>query len=94
MGACQGEYPIAPTVCDELCHASDNITCGSWLENPVDCVLQCEAQRAPTAPDCDAQVWRVISCLRALPAGSNYCREPPCGEQYDALWQCQSVSAE
>lgn len=94
LAACQGEYPIAPTLCDELCHAQDNVKCGSWLENPAECVLQCEAVRVTNGPDCDQLTALVVSCLQALPPGNDYCRELPCSEQYDALWRCQSARAE
>jgi len=92
--ACQSEYPIAPTLCDELCHAQDNAGCGSWLDEPAECVLWCEALPVPNGPDCNAEIREVIACLQELTPGNDYCLAPPCGEQYAALWQCSSATAE
>jgi len=28
--SCEGDYPIAPTLCDDWCHTSEHVSCGNY----------------------------------------------------------------
>ncbi len=47
---CQGDYPIAPTACDEWCNASIEGDCFDY--DPAACVASCERQGLTSNPDC------------------------------------------
>jgi len=92
--ACQNEYPIEPTPCDDWCHATE--TCG-WSD-PADCVDACEEQGlTPQSPECRARWDEAIGCFNAAPEGA-VCRtmtmasgdEQDCSAEREAVWECAS----
>jgi hypothetical protein len=94
FGACQGDYPLAPSLCDDLCHAEDNVRCGDWLSDPAECVVQCEVLHQSSGHACDAEIRELLACLNALPDGNDYCYAQPCSDQYSAMWLCQPGPSE
>jgi hypothetical protein len=71
------EYPIAPTLCDELSHAQDNAGCGPLLDEPFRMrALVARHFPFPTVPIA-TRVSRVIACLQELTPGNDYCLAPP-----------------
>ncbi|MET0593348.1 MAG: hypothetical protein ABW133_11650 [Polyangiaceae bacterium] len=71
---CDQGYPIAPTLCDELCAAEHRLPCDGDLD-PASCVAQCEADRqsdpgvlqAGSPARCDRARTDLLACVRTLP---------------------------
>lgn len=89
--ACQGEYPIAPTACDEWCDATQGLTCGGFYD-PAGCVSECEEQNL-TGVACRAPFEVVLACFRDTPeAAATHCSDgfevPLCQDELQALYAC------
>jgi hypothetical protein len=92
--ACQGDYPIAPTVCDDWCRASDHVRCGDYSRDPAACVADCENFQKPSTPECMTKFRNVIDCLNQAPPTNDYCGQqaPVCAAEYAALVGCTGMS--
>jgi hypothetical protein len=64
--ACQNDYPLEPTPCDDWCYATERVACGN--SDPASCVAACEAEgSAPGPPEC-RELWEAaLSCYQQLP---------------------------
>lgn len=90
--ACQNDYPLEPTPCDDWCHAT--ATC-EWSD-PADCVALCEEEGLyPESPECRAAWDEAMRCLNALPAGaacngmtSATGEGQDCSAEQEAVWLC------
>jgi hypothetical protein len=91
---CQGEYPLAPTLCDEWCDATRGFSCDFY--DPAACVAECE-DRGYTRNEACTQVLRAaLGCVRETPRAASWqCSlsfpvgEPPCQAQFQALYECE-----
>jgi hypothetical protein len=63
--ACQSEYPIAPTACDEWCHVTRDFRCEFY--DPADCVWQCELRDLPWDGPCRVPFDAAMDCVRNSP---------------------------
>jgi hypothetical protein len=90
--ACQGGYPIAPTLCDDLCDAQDRVSCMYYLQDPAECVVSCESSYETSNHECDPALRAFIECLRHTPPGTNYCGTQPCQQESNDLNDCLSVN--
>jgi hypothetical protein len=88
--SCQGEYPIAPTLCDEWCHAAQTDDCG--FGGPASCVAACEREGL-TRADCRQQFDEALACYRGTPREELCFPHFPCSEQEGALRLCVSDPA-
>jgi len=93
--ACQNHYPLAPTLCDRWCAASERDACRVVL--PAECVVACEEERDhKQRPECDAQLLQLTECLDRLSDAQACARnqprsssEPrPCGAELQAYLDC------
>ena len=95
LGACQNDYPLEPTPCDDFCFATERVSCG--FNDPASCVAECEAQKtASPAPECQ-QAWQsMLDCYRALPdealcpwtSGAREFYQTPCSAESAAYYGC------
>ena len=92
LTSCQGEYPLAPTVCDYWCAAEQRGRCSR--DEPVECVGGCEKRRKERA-DCDVPRQALADCVNRLPESAFRCdegytsREPgTCGVEMARWQQC------
>lgn len=87
---CQGEYPLAPTICDEWCHVTKGFSCGFY--DPAACVSECEAQLFASGDACRAPVEVALACFRNTPGALvRYCARgemQPCLKELEALYSC------
>ena len=92
--SCEGDYPIAPTLCDDWCHTSERVSCGNYLEDPAECVARCESEQMPSKPECVAKFRSVIECLNQAPPTHDDCGQqtPVCAAEYAAFYECKGVS--
>lgn len=92
--ACEGEYDLAPTFCDDWCKATS--VCGA---QPANCVSNCELTRA--TDDCAKRQQDLLSCYQeadkddflCLPAGNQRrtrVRAGVCQGDRDALFECEA----
>jgi len=66
-GACQNEYPLEPTPCDDFCRATQRKSCDD--NDPAWCVANCEESHIVQLdePGCQ-ELWdAALDCYRALP---------------------------
>jgi len=63
--SCAGDYPLAPTPCDEWCGATTGFTCEYY--EPASCVLQCEEAGLANSR-CSALMEATVACFRNAPA--------------------------
>jgi hypothetical protein len=95
LGACATEYPLDPTPCDDLCHATLRVACD---EEPEDCVRNCEL--ADLEPACEQTRQELTSCYSQAPNDAFVCvgdgfdstirvRDEICQRERDALLSCQ-----
>lgn len=71
--ACDNDYPIAPTACDDWCHATQRADCKED-ESPADCVSSCEADALGRRhPECEASWLALSECYRNAPNGAFSC---------------------
>lgn len=62
---CSGGYPLAPTPCDDWCHATKGESCPEYY-NPASCVSNCEAQNKDDER-CRKELDAAIACFHAKP---------------------------
>lgn len=90
LEACQGEYPLAPTLCDDWCHLSESRECDFY--SPSSCVRQCEEQGYSTR--CSVHLETVMQCLKEHPPEESACgvissaRDGACAPALNALGEC------
>jgi hypothetical protein len=91
--ACQGDYPMAPTLCDDWCRANDHVRCGDYSRDPAECVSDCESFQKPTTPECTTKFHNVIDCLNEMPPTNDYCGQqgPICQAEYAAFEGCNGM---
>ncbi len=90
--ACQGDYPIAPTACDEWCYVTESWECGkNYQRDPAVCVATCERQGITANPECSAELTAVLECFRGLSESEKSCGhgEILCRVQLDAFTRCR-----
>jgi hypothetical protein len=91
---CQGEYPIAPTACDEWCHATKGFGCGFY--DPAGCVSDCERQQFTRNNACRPVFDAALRCFQNTPgAADQHCSfdglgTRPCEAELQALYECAS----
>jgi hypothetical protein len=74
LGACQSEYPLPPTACDDYCHATQRAGCPE--DYPEGCVSQCEDEGLLAEhPDCEAAFEARNDCYLAAPSSEFQCAE-------------------
>jgi hypothetical protein len=67
VGACQNDYPLEPTPCDDFCRATQRKSCDD--NDPAWCVSNCEDSRIVQLdePGCQ-ELWdAALDCYAALP---------------------------
>lgn len=72
--ACESGYPLAPTLCDDWCLATQRADCpGDW---PHECAGWCTHFLYENAVrhGCEAQWRELLACYQAAPDGDFYCR--------------------
>lgn len=95
LWACQGEYPLAPTVCDDWCNASEPVECEFY--SPSSCVRQCEEAGYSTL--CSDELSMLMTCMKEHPKPHMSCYdfvgaiEMNCEGYYSALLNCATVPA-
>ena len=87
--ACQNDYPLDPTPCDDYCYEVERVFC--WDEDPADCVASCEEFGRPKDPECRARWEEMLACLQGLPdgAGCTAVFPMPCEAEHTAVYDCQ-----
>lgn len=94
--ACQGEYPLAPTVCDKWCLLTTAFECG--YESPSLCVRECEETFTTR---CASEFETALNCVELHPsgnAGERSCYDfssrisTECEDANNALLVCASQS--
>jgi len=89
LAGCQGDYPIAPTACDDWCNTSVEVDCYDY--DPASCVADCERQGFMSKPECAGEVDAAMECYRTLSPGERSCSGPrgvPCTNEYSAVIRC------
>ena len=89
LGACQNDYPLEPTPCDDWCYEVERTMC--WGMEPAECVAECEEWGRPKNPEC-VPLWDdLLDCYRQLPDGAacGVVWEMPCEAENMALGECQ-----
>lgn len=72
--ACDGGYPLAPTICDDWCRATQRANCAE--DRPADCVADCERESiARRVPRCETGWLEVLSCYEAADDSAFYCED-------------------
>lgn len=83
---CAGDYPLAPTYCDDWCR----IEVEACQSSPARCVRSCESERA--SPACAEAEVDILTCRQQRPADSR-CGlvgfPNTCEPQIDALTSCE-----
>lgn len=70
---CENDYPIAPTACDDWCHATQRADCKED-EAPDDCVSTCEATALGRRfPRCEPEWIAVTDCYLQAPDSDFVC---------------------
>jgi hypothetical protein len=95
--ACQGDYPLPPSACDEWCATTENFACG-WYD-PADCVAQCEAESLTAIPECREPFASALQCFRSSFDITRHCRnaliggvpDTTCAAEYSALSDCVAL---
>jgi hypothetical protein len=93
---CEDEYSLAPTFCDDWCHATLISTCD---EDPEDCVENCELTKASDA--CFPRQTSLLRCYEGADRTAFTCagmgfrseirvRPDVCSAERDALFECES----
>jgi hypothetical protein len=93
--ACQNDYPLEPTPCDDWCYATERVACGN--NDPASCVAACEADgNVPGPPQC-RELWEAaLSCYEKLPdeavcpwqLGHGEAFSDACGPEMSAYMSC------
>ena len=90
--ACQGEYPIAPTVCDEWCDATRGFGCDYY--DPAACVSQCERDGLSREGPCKVHFDAALACIRSTPGAATWqcsfapSTMQPCQNELQNLYMC------
>lgn len=92
--ACQGEYPLEPTLCDEWCDATRGFSCDFY--DPAACVADCEQRGYTHAEACRVPFREALACIRNTPGAAQWqCGfsftgglAPPCQTELQALYSC------
>jgi hypothetical protein len=84
--ACQGGYPLSPTVCDEWCDQTQRISCVPY--DPAGCVASCE-KTGISNPACASLVQQTLQCLRDRPNDTFDCQSA-----FTALEPCLNLQSE
>jgi hypothetical protein len=71
LSACESDYPLSPTICDDYCRGSLRAQCDD--DAPADCVRDCEQQRRPY--DCDTELAALGDCYARQDASAFYCED-------------------
>lgn len=90
--ACEGEYPLAPTACDDWCHLTENVSCEFY--SPSSCVRQCE--ESGYSSRCAAELHAAMECIKDHLDKPWSCfgasdGSMQCVEEYGALINCGST---
>ncbi len=95
---CSNDYPVAPTPCDDWCHASNRPSCEYF--QPLGCVEACEyAGGKPRSAECQLAWDAAIDCLLQQP-DDLICDErrgqapAPCDAEKYALFVCREKNGE
>lgn len=95
-GGCQGEYPIAPTPCDDWCKVTQGFSCGFY--DPAACVFDCEEQNLTGGERCREPFEAAMACFRATPgalaAACSFAGPEgslACSPQFTALRACSGA---
>jgi hypothetical protein len=92
LWACQGEYPLSPTLCDDWCHLTEPAACDYY--SPAGCVRECE--NSGFATSCASELEAAITCAKAFPREVTSCFDfagavaQECEPKYSALIECSS----
>lgn len=71
--SCDDHYPIAPTACDDWCHATQRADCEED-ESPDDCVSICEdTALGRQHPECEREWITLSGCYRGAPDSAFTC---------------------
>lgn len=65
LPSCSGDYPLAPTPCDDLCHATQGPSCPEDYA-PAACVASCESAHFGDEA-CRPYLEEVVRCYRDTP---------------------------
>jgi hypothetical protein len=90
LSACESDYALTPTVCDDYCRATQRAECDD--DAPADCVRECERRRRPD--DCDTALAALGECYEHRDASAFYCEDnhtriaPVCLSERRALDEC------
>jgi len=70
---CENDYPIAPTTCDDWCHATERADCQED-ESPDNCVSNCEATAVGRRfPRCEPEWIELTDCYLEAPNSAFVC---------------------
>ena len=70
---CDNDYPIAPTECDDWCHATQRADC-TEDEEPDECVSICEESALGRQyPECEPEWVELTECYRQAPDSAFTC---------------------
>lgn len=92
-GGCQGDYPLAPTFCDDFCRATVPPDCPYEPEN---CVRDCELWRVDEP--CVSRRDELLRCYEEAPSEAFVCRgrgdpvvvrDATCRTELDAVLVCE-----
>lgn len=67
--ACESEYRLAPTACDDYCHATQRADCPE--DYPADCVRDCE--NSTVSSTCEDAQAALTACYAAAQSGDFAC---------------------
>jgi hypothetical protein len=67
--ACQNDYLLAPTACDDYCRAIQRADCSE--DYPADCVRDCEA--SPSSGTCEEARAALTACYASANSGEFIC---------------------
>ena len=89
LQACQGDYPLAPTLCDDWCHLTESTDCSFY--SPSNCVRECEDRGYTT--HCSAEFEAVLECVKGEPSQQRACGvqtapKTACSDEESALLTC------
>ncbi len=94
--ACDDDYPLAPTFCDDWCRATSRPNCE---RQPNHCVSDCELTKP--SEDCFALQEELLSCYEQAPKDAFVCAgggvsgetrvdHDTCQKERDALFECEA----
>jgi hypothetical protein len=86
LQACQGDYPLAPTLCDDWCHLTESKDACSFY-SPSNCVRECEERGYTTR--CSAEFEAALACVKGHPS-----RKQSCGVQGSNVAECTDLDSD